>query len=340
MGRRSSRRVPLPVSRAPRCRHRRRRPDRPARGPERSRPRSPGPITETPAPTSDSPATTPGPDATPRKPQVTSLKAPRTARPARQRTEPTRRATSTSAGRRPGRPASACRSILHRPQLPTTTRTPTIRRPGPPICRSPATRRTTTPTGDYHLYVLTTIHASGYYSYRYAKGLPGHLRRRGTWLRGWASIGRLPHAPRSQMRPLPIHWPIVALATTMLAACGGSTPSPSPEPPAPGDARALLRVTFEQAIHSTVRLAASHRHHARWAGPVRRRRPGDLPRSPRQPIVERRLSPAGWAKIVAVARDAGLLSGATDFTGGELAPGSDGRADRARRGRAHVRAHR
>ena len=40
------------------------------------------------------------------------------------------------------------------------------------------------------------------------------------------------------------------------------------------------------------------------------------------PVVERRITANGWARIVAAARDAGLLGGARDFTGGSLAPGT------------------
>jgi hypothetical protein len=54
------------------------------------------------------------------------------------------------------------------------------------------------------------------------------------------------------------------------------------------------------------------------AGPVPAIFPGPLV----TPMIERRLTPAGWAKVVAAARAAGLLGGASDFTGGAVAPGS------------------
>jgi hypothetical protein len=40
------------------------------------------------------------------------------------------------------------------------------------------------------------------------------------------------------------------------------------------------------------------------------------------PVVERQLTPNGWNRIVAEAREAGLLGGAGDFTGGAMPPGS------------------
>jgi hypothetical protein len=40
------------------------------------------------------------------------------------------------------------------------------------------------------------------------------------------------------------------------------------------------------------------------------------------PVNERSITSVGWAKIVEAAREAGLLSGNVDFTGGSLAPGA------------------
>lgn len=125
------------------------------------------------------------------------------------------------------------------------------------------------------------------------------------------------------MRRPPIRWPLAVLATTMLAACGGSA-SPSPEPPAPADARFLLRVTQVQALPPqatfgwlpSVLVTLDGRVLAGGAVPAIF--PGPLV----NPIVERQLTPAGWARIVEAARVAGLLGEATDFTGGQMPPGS------------------
>jgi hypothetical protein len=53
------------------------------------------------------------------------------------------------------------------------------------------------------------------------------------------------------------------------------------------------------------------------AGPVPAIFPGPLV----SPMLERSITQAGWAKVVAAARAAGLLRGAKDFTGGGVAPG-------------------
>lgn len=119
---------------------------------------------------------------------------------------------------------------------------------------------------------------------------------------------------------------IVPLAALIVAACGVGSPSPSPvpEPTAPADARALLRVTPVQAlppIHAfgwVPSIVISLDGRVLTAGAVPAIYPGPLV----NPVIERRLTQAGWAKIVAAARDAGLLSGASDFTGGAMPPGS------------------
>jgi hypothetical protein len=123
---------------------------------------------------------------------------------------------------------------------------------------------------------------------------------------------------------MPTRWPIVALATTLLAACGGGAPSPSPEPSPPAGAAFLLRVTAVQALPPqatfgwlpTVLITLDGR--VLTGGAVPAIFPGPLV----NPIVERRLTPAGWAKLVEAARAAGLLGAATDFTGGQMPPGS------------------
>jgi hypothetical protein len=115
---------------------------------------------------------------------------------------------------------------------------------------------------------------------------------------------------------------IVPLAAAMLAACTGSAPTPEPTPPA--EAKALLRVTMQQALPPPSTFS--------WlpsvvvtldglvlaGGAVPAIFPGPLV----NPIGQRQLTPAGWAKIVTAARAFGLLDGARDFTGGQLPPGS------------------
>jgi hypothetical protein len=123
----------------------------------------------------------------------------------------------------------------------------------------------------------------------------------------------------SRLRPLTL-----PLAGLLLAACSGATPSPSPEPTPPADAAFLLRVTTVQALPPretfgrlpSIVIALDGR--VLTGGAVPAIFPGPLV----MPIIEQRLSPAGWAKIVEAARAAGLLSGATDFTGGQMPPGS------------------
>jgi hypothetical protein len=119
---------------------------------------------------------------------------------------------------------------------------------------------------------------------------------------------------------------VPALAAAVLAACGtsGPSPSPSPEPTAPGDAAALLRVTTTQAIPPLDRfgsipmIVVTLDGRVLSGGAVPAIFPGPLV----MPVIERKVTPAGWSKIVAAARAAGLLSGQRDFSGGALAPGS------------------
>jgi hypothetical protein len=120
------------------------------------------------------------------------------------------------------------------------------------------------------------------------------------------------------------HLAVPALAAVLIAACGGAAPSPSPEPTPPGDAKVLLRVTQVQALPPqatfgwlpSVVITLDGR--VLTGGAVPAIFPGPLV----YPIIERRITPGGWAKIVAAARAAGLLSGAKDFTGGQMPPGS------------------
>lgn len=125
------------------------------------------------------------------------------------------------------------------------------------------------------------------------------------------------HTSRLRLMTLPV-------AGLLLAACSGATSSPTPEPSPPAGASFLLRVTAVQALPPretfgrlpSILITLDGRLLS--AGAVPAIFPGPLV----NPIVERRLTPAGWAKIVEAARAAGLLSGASDFTGGQMPPGS------------------
>lgn len=112
------------------------------------------------------------------------------------------------------------------------------------------------------------------------------------------------------------------LAGILLAACAGSAPTPEPTPPA--EAKALLRVTMQQALppQSTFgwlpSVVVTLDGLVLTGGAVPAIFPGPLV----SPVIQRQLTPAGWAKIVTAARALGLLSGARDFTGGQMPPGS------------------
>lgn len=123
--------------------------------------------------------------------------------------------------------------------------------------------------------------------------------------------------PPSRLRTLTL--PIAGL---ILAACAGSTPTPEPTPPA--QAKALLRITLQQAIPPSntfswlPNVVVTLDGRVLSGGAVPAIFPGPLV----NPVVERQLTAGGWARIVAAARAFGLLSGARDFTGGALPPGS------------------
>ena len=125
------------------------------------------------------------------------------------------------------------------------------------------------------------------------------------------------------MRASGIRLASVFLAGLLLAACGGTSPTPTPQPTPPANAKALLRVTMQQALPppSTFswlpQIVITLDGRALTGGPVPAIFPGPLV----NPIVERSITQAGWAKIVAAARAAGLLGGVKDFTGGGVAPG-------------------
>jgi len=119
------------------------------------------------------------------------------------------------------------------------------------------------------------------------------------------------------------HLAVPALAAVLLAACSGAAPSPTPEPTAPAEAKALLRITTVQALppRNTFNwlpsIVITLDGRVLSAGAVPAIFPGPL----LSPIIERQLTPAGWAKVVAEARAAGLLSGVADFTDGRIPPG-------------------
>ncbi|MEO8272735.1 MAG: hypothetical protein ABI620_01545 [Chloroflexota bacterium] len=115
-----------------------------------------------------------------------------------------------------------------------------------------------------------------------------------------------------------------ALAAAMLAACSGTGTAPSPEPTPPSEAKFLLRITQVQALPPQATfgwipsLVITLDGRVLRGGAVAAIFPGPLV----NPIVEQQLTAAGWEQIVAAARAAGLLTGAADFTGGVMQPGS------------------
>ena len=109
----------------------------------------------------------------------------------------------------------------------------------------------------------------------------------------------------------------------MLAACSGDAPTTVPDQPSPpADAAFLLRLETEQALPPPARfewtppVAITLDRRVLSAGAVDAMFPGPLV----APIVERQLTAAGWARIVAAAREAGLLSGVSAI-GEAPAPG-------------------
>lgn len=116
----------------------------------------------------------------------------------------------------------------------------------------------------------------------------------------------------------------LSLAAMLLAACSAAAPSPSPVPSPPEGAKFLLRVTTVQALPPNAtfgwlpQLEVTLDGRVLQGGAVAAIFPGPL----MQPIFARQISTNGWARIVASARAAGLLSGVADFTGGQMPPGS------------------
>jgi hypothetical protein len=126
------------------------------------------------------------------------------------------------------------------------------------------------------------------------------------------------------MRPSRLRFLIVPLAATLLAACSGASASPTPEPTPPAEAPVRLRVTAVQALPppatfgSVPSFVITLDGRVLTGGAVAAIFPGPLV----GPVVERQLTPNGWNRIVAAAREAGLLGGVRDFTGGGMPPGS------------------
>lgn len=126
---------------------------------------------------------------------------------------------------------------------------------------------------------------------------------------------------------MPTTWRLFAglpLVALLLAACAGTTPTPTPNPSPPADARFLLRITTVQALPPSAtfgwlpQLVITLDGRVLTAGAVVASFPGPLV----HPIFARQLSATGWDRIVAAARAAGLLTGAVDFTGGQMPPGA------------------
>jgi hypothetical protein len=117
----------------------------------------------------------------------------------------------------------------------------------------------------------------------------------------------------------------LSLAFVTLGACGGSAGSPSPtaDPGPPEGAEFLLRVETEQAIPPLARfgwmpaIVITLDGLALTGGAVPAIFPGPL----FGPIVQREITPAGWDKVVAAARAAGLLGGPIDLGGRQ--PGAE-----------------
>ena len=117
----------------------------------------------------------------------------------------------------------------------------------------------------------------------------------------------------------------LSLAFVTLGACGGSAGSPSPtaDPGPPDGAAFLLRIETEQALPPLARfgwtpaIVITLDGLALTGGAV----PAIFPGSLVGPIVQRQITPAGWDKVVAAARAAGLLGGPID-PGGQQ-PGAE-----------------
>ena len=116
----------------------------------------------------------------------------------------------------------------------------------------------------------------------------------------------------------------LSLAAMLLAACAGAAPTPTPVATPPAEAAFLLRITTVQALPPTATFGWLPQLEITLDGKVLQGGavPAIFPGPLLQPIFARQISAVGWGRIVAAARAAGLLTGAVDFTGGQMPPGS------------------
>ena len=123
--------------------------------------------------------------------------------------------------------------------------------------------------------------------------------------------------------------PALVAVVLILAGCGSATSSQRPSPtPADGSTEPTagfrLRVTTVQALPPrelftwTPTILITDDLVAVQGGAIPLIFPGPLV----TPLLGTPLTEDAWAKVVAEARSAGLLSGASDFTGGALPPGA------------------
>lgn len=125
------------------------------------------------------------------------------------------------------------------------------------------------------------------------------------------------HRLRSLILPL--------AASAVMAACGAGGPSPSPSPePVPDDAAIRLRITTVQALPPPATFSWMPQVLVTLDGKVLTAgaMPAIFPGPLVAPVIERQLTQQGWARIVAAAREAGLLGLNGDFTGGQMPPGA------------------
>ena len=122
------------------------------------------------------------------------------------------------------------------------------------------------------------------------------------------------------------------LAVAVLAGCGAAGPAPHPPPTRPARRRQGPPAGHDgrgAAATSNVQLAAqvliTLDGRVLTGGAVAAIFPGPLV----NPITERQLGAAGWARVVDAARAAGLLGLNRDLTGGQMPPGSRSPASRS-----------
>jgi hypothetical protein len=118
----------------------------------------------------------------------------------------------------------------------------------------------------------------------------------------------------------------LSLVAILLAGCGAAapSPSPSPQPDGPANAKVRLRVSTVQALPPDAAFASVPQILITLDGRILAGGaiPAIFPGPLVVPITERQITAAGWARLVEAARASGLLGPNRDFTGGQLAPGS------------------